>query len=45
MLCSLLARFFQIMKEKAREQDELRSVKGMGSAPSKPSVAEPKKAK
>lgn len=33
------------MKEKAREQDELRSYKGTGGAPSKPSVAEPKKAK
>ena len=46
-LCSLLARFFQIMKVKARTEDELLALKGgsTGAASSRPDVAEPKKAK
>ena len=39
-MCSLLARFFQIMKAKARTEDELRDLKlnapASSSAPTKP---------
>lgn len=41
--CSLLARFFQIMKQKVRVEDELYGYKSGKSVPTRPD--EPKKGK